>query len=91
MGVIVKYSCEHCDFVADEVFVGPGWAVTQGTFRCQDCGNVISAPIDERTNTILPKYSHCKTCNSTNLVPWDRNCPKCGSDEIDEEVVGMWD
>lgn len=91
MGVIVNYTCKHCGFVADEVFVGPGWATTQETFLCKDCGNVSSAPIDERTSTILPKYSHCNKCNGTNLVPWNGKCPRCGSTDIDEEAVGMWD
>lgn len=91
MGVIVNYICKHCNFVAEDVFLGSGWAVTQKTFLCKDCGSVMSAPLDERTNTIQPTYSHCKKCNSTNLVSWDGKCPKCGSTEIDEEMAGMWD
>lgn len=91
MGVIVRYTCKHCGVIADDVFVGEGWASIQKSFLCKDCGSVNSAPIDDRTETIKPKFSHCKNCNSTNLIPWDGKCPKCGSTEIEEEAVGMWD
>lgn len=91
MGVIVNYTCKHCGFIADEVFLGLGWASCRKAVLCKDCGNVTSAPIDERTNTILSKYSRCIKCQGTNLVLWDGKCPKCNSAEIDEEAVGMWD
>lgn len=91
MGVIVKYICKHCDFVADDVCVGPGMICYQEPVMCKDCGNVMSTSIDEVTRTILPQYSHCRKCESPNLVLWNYRCPKCGSTAIDEETVGMWD
>lgn len=91
MGVIVNYTCKHCGFIADEVFVGPGWASTQVPVLCQDCGRVSSTAIDDRTNTLVEKYATCRHCGSKNIVVWDNKCPRCGSEDFDEECVGMWD
>lgn len=91
MGVIVKYTCKHCGFVADDVFIGPGIACYQEPVICKDCGYVMSTSINEATRTILPQYTHCKKCGGPNLVLWDYRCPKCGSTSIDEETVEMWD
>lgn len=91
MGVIVKYTCKHCDFVADEVFVGPGMVSYIEPVLCQDCGSVSSCAIDEQTRKLVEKYAHCKNCDSSNLIVWNRKCPKCGLFGVDEECVGMWD
>lgn len=91
MGVIVKYTCCHCGFVADEIFLGPGWVICLEAVLCLECGNITSAQIDEMSMTIKPGTSRCSACHSDRLVPWDHKCPKCGSPDLDEESVGMWD
>lgn len=91
MGVIVKYTCQHCGVIADDIMLGPGMISYQEPVICRDCGHIMSTGIDEATRTILPQYAHCRKCDSTNLVIWDRKCPKCGSSAVDEDAVGMWD
>lgn len=91
MGVIVKYTCKDCGVIADDVYVGPGFISINDVFVCKDCGNVMSRTIDAKSNEIVEKDSHCPNCNSTNLVIWDRVCPKCKKQALDEELVGLWD
>jgi len=76
--------------MSDDVYVGAGFACSHQPVVCRDCGRLSSRPVNEETGQIKEEYSHC-LCGSANLVFWDQKCPKCGSQDMNDEVVGLWD
>ncbi len=91
MGVIMDCICQNCGTIAKEIYYGPGFVCCQEPIVCKDCGFISHAPLDEQTGKIKEKYSQCRKCGGTNVEIWDHKCPKCGSDEVEDECVGLWD
>lgn len=92
MGVIVKFTCKQCGFVADDLAIGPSMFqdVLQKIVRCTGCDEIMTMPVDA-DNVVLEKFRKCHKCGGTDFVIWDGVCPKCGCKDFEMEDVGWWD
>ena len=92
MGILVKYTCKKCGYVADDIAIGPSafQNIMQAVVKCTKCNNIMSRPVDADW-VVVEKYRKCSFCDCKEFVKWDGHCPQCGSIEISGEDVGWWD
>ena len=95
MGLSHSYMCKKCDIdVIASIKDVKGMNSKVLAVKCNDCKAVGDSIIElhsdnnKETKEILPS---CSECNSLNVIKWDRKCPTCSTNMVDNGLFMCWD
>lgn len=95
MGTSNYYTCKKCEKTVTASLVDvTGMSSKVMAVKCNDCGDIGDSTIERHTDwddEIILLSPSCNECESTNVVQWDKACPKCGDIMSDDEIALLWD
>jgi len=95
MGTSNYYKCGKCEETITASLIDiTGMSSKVMAVKCNECkaigDSTIEQHIDWNDETVILTPS-CNECGSTNVVKWDKKCPKCEDKMSNIGIALLWD
>ena len=95
MGTCNYYKCDKCEETITASLVDVvGIRSKVMAVKCNECGAIGDSMIEQHTDwndEAVILTPSCSKCESTDVVKWDKTCPKCGDEMSDIGIALLWD